>query len=471
MVEDIDDVRAALGIERIDFWGISWGSELGQIYALRHPAKLRSLVLDSVVPLVNVDPFVPDGEQARGLLDAIEAVCRRSAVCRGLAGDPRERFQQLVARIRAAPLRGPTYDPIRGDPLLLEVDEALLIKAVFGFNGLADVNGVAEALVSRDDPLPLLRLAAETLVPATEGNPSDFSLGAFLAAWCTDGDVPWDRSATFEVRKDQLAAALAGHEDVGFSPFSLEGWQRSGVGFVFEPCLAWPEPRDAPVLVPPGASFPTTPALVVNGDVDLRTSAEGARRVAAQLPNARYVEFANAGHGISGQSLCGDAITTGFVRTLSLPDTTCSQVPLPFATTTYPATISAVKSQGRRRAGDRSTPRDRRVAAAAVATIGDALAHPLTQHGLRGGSLDVDRTAIGIAARLDAYRYVRDVAITGTLRFDLLAATFGGTMIVGGRASEPGELSILLHLRTNRVTVTGELGGRPIRLGFPSWAY
>src|SRR4029077_9611505 len=48
---DVDDVRAALGYEKYNFYGVSYGTELGQFLMRLRPPHLRSVVLDAVVPL------------------------------------------------------------------------------------------------------------------------------------------------------------------------------------------------------------------------------------------------------------------------------------------------------------------------------------------------------------------------------------------------------------------------------------
>src|SRR4029434_6888208 len=48
---DVDDVRAALGYEKYNFYGVSYGTELGQVLMRLRETHLRSVVLDAVVPL------------------------------------------------------------------------------------------------------------------------------------------------------------------------------------------------------------------------------------------------------------------------------------------------------------------------------------------------------------------------------------------------------------------------------------
>src|SRR4051794_14304668 len=61
VVEDIDDVRAAVGAETFDFYGGSYSGVDIQAYAVRHPDRLRAVVLDSPVPTTGFDPWFTDG--------------------------------------------------------------------------------------------------------------------------------------------------------------------------------------------------------------------------------------------------------------------------------------------------------------------------------------------------------------------------------------------------------------------------
>src|SRR5690606_4668082 len=49
-VQDLDAVRAALGHARINLYGVSYGTRVAQHYMRRHPERVRSAILDGVVP-------------------------------------------------------------------------------------------------------------------------------------------------------------------------------------------------------------------------------------------------------------------------------------------------------------------------------------------------------------------------------------------------------------------------------------
>jgi proline-specific peptidase len=60
-VEELEALRAALDLGRVDLWGHSWGGMLAQEYALAHPESLRTLVLASTICSASVH----DEETAR----------------------------------------------------------------------------------------------------------------------------------------------------------------------------------------------------------------------------------------------------------------------------------------------------------------------------------------------------------------------------------------------------------------------
>ncbi|MEI8081571.1 MAG: alpha/beta hydrolase [Actinomycetes bacterium] len=51
VVRDLDELRAAVGDRKLTFWGMSYGTRIGYIYALNYPSKIRTMVLDG-----NIDP-------------------------------------------------------------------------------------------------------------------------------------------------------------------------------------------------------------------------------------------------------------------------------------------------------------------------------------------------------------------------------------------------------------------------------
>jgi pimeloyl-ACP methyl ester carboxylesterase len=189
VAQDIEAVRAALDVERFDFYGFSYAAADAQAYAVRYPRRLGSVVLDAPFPLVDFDPWVT--EVARQLPVLVARICRRSENCRRDHRRPAAELAWLAKRLRAAPVDGTASDS-RGDPHTVHVDEATLIQALLGewggYTGQSEVAAAARAM-RHGDRAPLLRLAAETLVSFPPEPPEIFSAGLNAARWCSDQPV------------------------------------------------------------------------------------------------------------------------------------------------------------------------------------------------------------------------------------------------------------------------------------------
>ena len=115
-------MRAALGYERINLYGVSYGTRVAQHYLRRFPARVRAVILDGVVPpqLVIGPAIALDAESAlRGIL----ARCAAEAPCRARFGDPQDDYQR-AARERCAQRAVPVAlpDPATGERRHLEFD-------------------------------------------------------------------------------------------------------------------------------------------------------------------------------------------------------------------------------------------------------------------------------------------------------------------------------------------------------------
>jgi pimeloyl-ACP methyl ester carboxylesterase len=78
---DVNDVRQALGYERIVFYGESYGSELGQNVMREYPGILEAVVLDGAASLASTDWIAQRSSFAQWGIDNLTGLCAQDAEC------------------------------------------------------------------------------------------------------------------------------------------------------------------------------------------------------------------------------------------------------------------------------------------------------------------------------------------------------------------------------------------------------
>jgi pimeloyl-ACP methyl ester carboxylesterase len=125
---DMDSIRAALGVQKISYFGISWGTYLGQVYATLFPHRLRRMALDSVVNprgvwyADNIDQDYAFEGRIRAFFSWIAA---HDAVYHlgSTQAQVQQAWSQARARLKAHPIAGPTGPMIGPD----EFDDTFLV--------------------------------------------------------------------------------------------------------------------------------------------------------------------------------------------------------------------------------------------------------------------------------------------------------------------------------------------------------
>ncbi len=170
---DMEAVRRALGIAKLDLYGASYAAQDVQSYAARFPRHVRSAVLDSPFSASvfgsNGSAFDDFGtDLAQALPEVADRLCARSTSCSAERSDAREDLAWLTERLRTSPVTGSAYG-YGGDLREVEVTESLLAWTIlqsgdFGLTALSEVAAAADSLRTGDAG-PLLRLAAEAETP------------------------------------------------------------------------------------------------------------------------------------------------------------------------------------------------------------------------------------------------------------------------------------------------------------------
>jgi pimeloyl-ACP methyl ester carboxylesterase len=479
--DDLAAIVQQLEVAPVDLYGDSYGTYFGQVFSVRHPDLLRSVVLDAAYPVQANDYLYVTSAPAAN--HAMAVSCERSPRCNELPTTADQRLRALLDIVRVTPITGTGFDA-DGNPYDIVIDAPELIDvtraAAYGYGVIREFDPAVRAFLDHGDALPLLRISAEQGVGGVS-DPAEFSDGLYVAVSCVDYPQPFDLSASREVRRQQLEANLANDQATNpdvYAPFTLDEYRRADWQEL-DSCLRWPKPpthRQAASAIVSGTPYPDVPTLVLSGELDsLTTPAEGAE-VAARYPSVTWVEVANEFHvsAVADRYGCAAGIVLQFVRTLSAGDTSCAAAkPDVHMVPEFARSVTGL-TPAKPAAHDHSQRIDRQVAVAAAFSATDAMqrwTNGLSGAGvgLRGGTF----TSTGdpkVVVQLDRYRFVDDVRISGTVRWDRTTGEVVARLAVSGPATQHGDLVIRWNELTPRATATiaGRIGGRNIVASMPS---
>lgn len=280
-MDDLDDVRAALGYQQINVFGGSYGTRAALVYLRQHPKHVRSLILQGAVPTNSFLPrdFASDNERALQLL--IDE-CTADQVCNKEFPNLRTDAKTLLDRLLKGPVE--VEIPIRNNPnaapatATVKLSRELAAEAIRYM--LYSPGGAGRV------PLFLHQAATGNFVPLAQralgfrqGIVATGSNGMYLSITCAE-DLPWIKPGEGERRS---ANTFLGDYRVR--------QQR-------EACAFWPRAK-----IPAGYSGPvrgTAPVLILTGNLDPVTPPANGDAVGSHLPNSLHVVVPYGGHGFGG---------------------------------------------------------------------------------------------------------------------------------------------------------------------------
>jgi pimeloyl-ACP methyl ester carboxylesterase len=290
-MDDLDDVRAALGYDKIDLLGASYGTIAAQVYMRQHPDHVRAAFLTGVATpgLKQPLPFARGGQAA---LDSLYVDCAADAACHRAFPNLKTEFDAVLARFDRGPVAMSLVDPATGKPRTVMLERENYVERLRLM--LYTTNG------ARFVPLIVHRAFAGDFGPfadyAKRSNPGlGLSRGMYLTVTCSEG-VPF-------ITEPELAQESRG---------TFIGERR--VRAHQEACAAWPRGD-----VPSGYTDyleSSIPILMLSGAVDGSTPPWLGAGAVRHLRNGRQVMVRYAGH--QTDSPCVWGMIDRFIATASV---------------------------------------------------------------------------------------------------------------------------------------------------------
>ncbi len=300
--DDLDEVRQALGYDKINIFGGSYGTKAALVYLRRHGDHVKTLTLEAVASPQYLIPL-PFARALQTSIDGVIALCAADAACHAGYPDLRKEFDAVIDRLGKSPAKfeiNHQQVTLSREMFVSKLRALLYIPQFVSAFPLIVHNAYENDWSRYGSTVLALAGALENAV----------ARGASFSAICAE-DVP---GLTEAVIRNSTQGTYLGDAQV-------RRYQKY--------CQAWGTPGSIPkdFYAPVRSQVPT---LLISGVLDPATPPETAQQAARNLSNSRLVAVKQGTHGTG--SPCIDGLISEFVKqgsTAGLDVSCADQIHLP----------------------------------------------------------------------------------------------------------------------------------------------
>lgn len=290
---DYDEVRAALGYEKINLWGGSYGTRTAQEYLRRYPDRVRTVTLDGVAStsLALPENFARDAGVA---LEAMFVNCEKSDTCAKQYPNLRADFANTLESLRKTPRKITMPDPLTGLPRELVLSDAGFLGSIFMPLYAPQMTAILPEVITsaaKGNFAPIYALSGSTV----GGMEESIAFGMRLSVSCNE-DVP-----RITAQQREAAKQVAPFRDWFINEFSTA-------------CEVWPKGKVKDDFFTPVKS--DKPVLILSGGLDPVTPKAFGDEVKKGFSNSVHIVAPNVGHGVAHVG-CGPQIVKKFIESAS----------------------------------------------------------------------------------------------------------------------------------------------------------
>ncbi|WP_342376866.1 alpha/beta hydrolase [Myxococcus stipitatus] len=293
---DLDEVRAALGYEKLNLWGVSYGTRAALVYMRQFPERVRTAILDGVAPMgLTLPLYMP--RDAQRAVDMLLAHCEQDASCEKSFPALRARTEALLAKLAEAPARVKVAHPRTGVLEEMVVSRQALLGGVFQQLYIAESSSLVPLMldrVTRDDWAPFVALSL-----GMGGLEKSLNRGLQFAVVCAEDAPFFDAAAVERESKGTWFGSSMGLETLAL-------------------CADWPRATLPPDFRQPVVS--DVPTLLLSGELDPVTPPSWGEEAMRTLKNSLHVVSPGVGHNTQGvacvRALMAEVVAQGSVANL-----------------------------------------------------------------------------------------------------------------------------------------------------------
>lgn len=297
-VKDLDWLRQQLGIDQWNLYGVSYGTRVALHYLRRYPDRVRTMILDAVVPpdAALGATLALDAERA---FDLLVSRCESDKACAQQYPGLGDNTRKLISTLRQAPIpvTFENFQTGRLDNIEFTANHLTLTMRMMTYisHGASLLPTMLYDAYANNNFAPIARQAQ---LQSSELE-SSIASGMHHAVVCTE-DQPWVNFSEQDI--ETIAATYLGRDSVDALMAMCHSWTPGIIDSDFKE----PIQSNAPVLLLSGEADPITPPAF-------------AGQVAATLPNSLHIVNPGQGHGQAWLG-CTPTVMARFIQTADVND-------------------------------------------------------------------------------------------------------------------------------------------------------
>jgi len=290
-MDDLDDMRAWLGYDKINLFAGSYGTQAALVYMRRHLEHVCSVILAAVAP-TDLKMPLHHSESAARAMDLLLSECDQDTACHAAFPQIRDDWNSVLAQLENQPARVEYSPPDKSAPTAVEIQRDVFAEKIriwmYGRDKAARIPLIVHQAAAGDFT-PFLQQAIAPSIP-------DFVAdGMYLSVTCAE-DVPF-------IDQKEAARLNAGNPFGNYRVFQQT-----------RACGMWPRGEIPSDFLEPVHS--NAPVLIFSGNMDPVTPPKYGEEIARYLPNSRHVVIPEAAHEVDGLTDLGciDRIAIEFLE-------------------------------------------------------------------------------------------------------------------------------------------------------------
>ena len=284
--EDIHEIVTALGYDKVNLYGVSWGTRSALLYANQFPETVRTVIMDGNAPLENKVPLYAN-EDAERALQTLFTDCSDSENCHKAFPTLEQDFKQVLVDFGERGYEVTMNDANTGEPVTFTITRNAFVNAIRGILYSPDFSRLLPIIIQQAKNRDFRAISGLTAAFGDGG----MAMGAQMSVLCSE-----DLS-----RISNEAIALETNKGFVGNAF---------INYFTNACSVWPK---APLPEIYSQELKSeVPTLILSGAIDPVTPERWGEKMMEFMTNSKHLVATNTGHNVAPKG-CASKLMDQFI--------------------------------------------------------------------------------------------------------------------------------------------------------------